>query len=215
MPAFVEPALATTANGAAGSARSSAAASAGPVRRPRSSWGTESRSTSITRAADATDECTVSAGGDRQRAGVRRPGLAAAAWRAATRAERLPAEPPETKHAAGVARASRRARRAIASAWFSAQIAPPPSSQPAAIVEDAPTARSNSTLALLGAPGTNARKLGWSVVMVAGASTSVQIRSASSPPIPSGVIVGPAAAVSSSGGTGWSSGCGSAMRRRV
>ncbi len=66
-----------------------------------------------------------------------------------------------------------------------------------------------------GAPGTNARKLGWSVVMVAGASTSAQIRSASSPPIPSGVIVGPAAAVSSSGGTGWSSGCGSAMRRRV
>ena len=69
VPAFVEPALATTANGPAGSARSSAAASAGPVRRPRSSWGTESRSTSITRAADATDECTVSAHAICQRGG--------------------------------------------------------------------------------------------------------------------------------------------------
>ena len=51
--------------------------------------------------------------------------------------------------------------------------------------------------------------------MVAGARTSAQMRSASCPPIPPDVIVAPAARPSSSGGTGWSRGWGSAMRRRV
>ena len=128
MPAFVEPALATTANGPAGSARSSAAASAGPVRRPRSSWGTESRSTSITRAADATDECTVSAHAICQRGGRSPPRASVAAWRAATRAERLPAVPPETKQPpdpAGIPASS----ASQPSTWFSAHTAPPPSSQ--------------------------------------------------------------------------------------
>ena len=61
-----------------------------------------------------------------------------------------PAEPPEHEHAAGVRRACPPRSRATRRAWFSAQIAPAPSIQPAAIVEDAPTIRSNSTLAFVG-----------------------------------------------------------------
>ena len=102
-----------------------------------------------------------------------------------------------------------------ASAWFSAQIAPAPSIQPAAIVEDAPTIRSNSTLAFVGAPGTNASAAGWSVEIVAGASTSPHRRSASSQPIPDAVTVAPTRLSSSDAGTTWSSGCAAAMRFRA
>jgi hypothetical protein len=56
-------------------------------------------------------------------------------------------------------------------------------------VDDALITRSNNTLAFVGAFGTNARNAGWSVEIVAGASTSAHTRSASVPPIPSGVMV--------------------------
>ena len=85
-------------------------------------------------------------------------------------------------------------------------MAPAPSIQPAAIVEEAPTTRSKSADALVGAPGTKAKEAGWSVEIVAGASTSAQTRSASSHPIPSGEIVAPARASSSSAETTRSSG---------
>ncbi len=94
-------------------------------------------------------------------------------------------------------------------------MAPAPSIHPAAIVDDAPTTRSNSTAALVGAPGTNAIDDGWSVEMVAGASTSAHRRNASSPPMPSAVIVSPARRESSSPVAEPSSGCGLAMRLRA
>ena len=128
MPAFVEPALATTAKGPSGSVLSSADDSADPVSRPRSSCATVSRSTSITRAADATDEWTVSAHAICQRGGRAPPRAVVAACRAATSADRLPAVPPETKQPP--ASAGMPARSAIhRSTWFSAHTAPPPSSQ--------------------------------------------------------------------------------------
>ena len=100
-------------------------------------------------------------------------------------------------------------------ASFSPQIAPAPSIQPAAIVDDAPTIRSNRTLAFVGAAGTNASDAGWSVEIVAGARTSVHTRSASSQPIPAGVMVSPARRASSSAGMIPSSGCGFAIRPRA
>ena len=99
-----------------------------------------------------------------------------------------------------------------ARAWFSAHTAPAPSSQLPAYVDEALIARSKSTLAFVGAPGTNARNAGWSVEIVAGARTSAQTRSASSPPMPSAVIVCPARRASSSGETGPSSGGSRRMR---
>ncbi len=78
---------------------------------------------------------------------------------------------------------------------------------------DAPTTRSNRIDASVGAAGTNDKKRGWSTEMHAGASTSPKMRSASTPPIPSGVTVDPAAARSSAGVSGPSSGGGSSRTR--
>ena len=182
--------------------------SAAPVSRPRSSGGTRARRRPSRgprrRRSNARSRMrrTATAAG-------RPPRRAAAACRAATSAERLPAEPPETntppapggkpgevgepRAAPGSRPRSRRRRRASR----------------AAIVEDAPTIRSNSTLAFVGAPGTNASDAGWSVEIVAGARTSAHRRSASSPPMPSGVIVGagPRGQLLG-GGTAPSRGCG-------
>jgi hypothetical protein len=217
VPAFVAPALATTANtlaASSGSRPSRRSRSARPVSRPRSSPRTSTTPTSITRAAVATDECTLSATAIFHPVAGRPPSRAAAADRAATSADRFPAEPPLTN--TPPAPGGNPARSAIQrSAWFSAQIAPAPSIQPAAIVEDAPTTRSKSTAAFVGAPGTNAIDEGWSVEIVAGASTSAHTRRASSPPIPSGVTVAPARRVSSSPVAEPSSGCGLAIRPRA
>ena len=64
---------------------------------------------------------------------------------------------------------------------------------------DAPTTRSKRIDASVGAAGTNERNRGWSTEMQAGANTSPKMRSASRPPMPSGVTVAPARARSSSG----------------
>jgi hypothetical protein len=100
----------------------------------------------------------VSAAANHHRSG-RPPRRASAAWRAVTSAFRFPAEPPETN--TPPAPSGNPARSAIhRSASFSAQIAPAPSIQPAAIVEDTPTIRSNRTEALVGALGTKATDAG-------------------------------------------------------
>ena len=69
VPALVAPADATTANTPSPPSSRSAAASASPVSLPRGSCGTFKTSTSITRAAAATLECTVSQAAKRHRAG--------------------------------------------------------------------------------------------------------------------------------------------------
>ena len=61
IPAFVDPALATTAKSPSTSVRSRASSSRSPVRRPRASEGTWISSTSMTAAAEATEEWAVSA----------------------------------------------------------------------------------------------------------------------------------------------------------
>ena len=106
-------------------------ASAAPVSRPRWSTGASITSTSITRAVEAIDEWASAEAAMRQRAGRSRPAAvraSAAAWRAATSALRLPAEPPDTKQPpveAGMPARSAIQRRAS----FSACTAPEPSSQ--------------------------------------------------------------------------------------
>src|SRR5690242_16474234 len=79
---------------------------------------------------------------------------------------------------------------------------------------DAPTTRSKRIAASVGAAGTNERNLGWSTEMHAGARTSANTRNAARPPIPPGVIVGPAAARRSSCERGPSSGGGSRRTRQ-
>jgi hypothetical protein len=126
MPRLVLPAEATTAKTSSAPCRSSAAASPSPVRR-WSGVGTTSTSTSMTAAEDRTDECTLSATATRQRSG-RPPRRSAAAWRAATSAERLPFVPPwtNTPPASGGRPARSASQRR---AWFSAKTAPAPSYQ--------------------------------------------------------------------------------------
>ena len=118
VPVLVVPAVATTAHtdDASGSA-SSAARSAGPVSRSSGPVGTTSGSTSMIRSVLTSDECAWSASATFQRAGRSR--RSAAADRAATSAERFPADPPETKQppAAGGKSARSASQR---SAWFSA-----------------------------------------------------------------------------------------------
>ena len=67
--------------------------------------------------------------------------------------------------------------------------------------------------ASVGATGTKDRYAGWSTEMQAGARTSPNTRSASSPPIPASVMVCPAMARSSASDRGPSRGGGS-MRIR-
>jgi hypothetical protein len=211
MPVFVVPPVATTAKTLSGSVDPNVPERRSAVIRPEPSWGTGSTSTSITRAAPLIEEWASLEHTTVQRSG-RWPRRSAAVWRAATSPDRFPAEPPETK--TPPAPTGMPARSAIQrSAWFSAQMAPAPSSHPAPMIDEAPTTRSKSTDAFEGAPGTKARLAGWSVESVAGASRSDHTRSASNPPRPPGVIVAPARRSSSSlEGVVPSSGCGCAMR---
>ena len=78
---------------------------------------------------------------------------------------------------------------------------------------DAPTTRSNRIDASVGAAGTNDKNRGWSIEMLAGPSTSANIRNASSPPIPLAVTVLPTIARNSAADRVLSSGGGS-MRMR-
>jgi hypothetical protein len=90
--------------------------------------------------------------------------------RATTRADRFPAEPPETKQppaCAGIA-----ARSAISrSTMFSAWIAPAASSQEMPWMDAQEMSMSNSSEAFVGAAGMNPRKRGLSAEITAGAMT--------------------------------------------
>ncbi len=98
MPKFVEPAVATTAK-TLSPYSSSAARTAAPRSTPSSPTGTPTTSTSITRAAEAIEECASTLQTTRHASGRGFPASAnrsRAASRAATRAERLPSVPPCT-----------------------------------------------------------------------------------------------------------------------
>ena len=126
-PALVEPKLPTTANSPPVPASAIVARSAVPVIRPRSSVGTSSTSTSITRAAACTEACDSSVAAKDHRPGGS-PRSSRARWRAATSADRFAAVPPVTKQPP--APSGKPARPASQSrVWFSAAIAPAPLSQ--------------------------------------------------------------------------------------
>jgi hypothetical protein len=99
--------------------------------------------------------------------------------RATASADRLPAEPPETKHPPDVER--RPASRAITrSTLFSAAIAPDASSQEMPWIETHDTSMSNSRLAFVGADGMKPRNRGLSSAITLGAITDVYTSSTSS-----------------------------------
>ena len=115
------------------------------------------------------EECASSLTATRQRrpadAG---PALRLATSRATTRADRFPAEPPETKHPPAVGGIP--ARSAISrSTMFSAWIAPAASSQEMPWMDAQEISMSNSSEALVGAAGMNPRKRGLSAEITAGA----------------------------------------------
>jgi len=98
--------------------------------------------------------------------------LRLAVSRATTSADRLPAEPPETKHPPAVSGSP--ARSAISrSTWFSACTAPAASSQEMPWMEAQDTSMSNSSAAFVGAAGMKPRKRGLSAEITAGASVEV------------------------------------------
>ena len=170
MPAFVVPAVATTTAIEPGSgSAATAAAAASPV----SWWSgvvTTRASISSSRSVFEIDECASALTSARQRPGTR-PRAAAlrlAISRATASADRLPADPPDTKQppaeSGSPAFAARRART-----WFSAWIAPAASSHEMPWIDAHETSMSNSSAALVGAAGMNPRNRGLSAEMTAGA----------------------------------------------
>ena len=81
--------------------------------------------------------------------------------RATTRADRLAAEPPDTKHPPGLGGIPASSAKKL-SAWFSAITAPAASSHEVPCSDEADTTMSNSSDAFVGAAGTNARNRGLS-----------------------------------------------------
>ena len=95
-----------------------------------------------------------------------------AASRATSSADRLAADPPDTKHPP--ADSGSPARSAIRrSTWFSAWIAPAASSQEMPWIEAQETSMSNSSAAFVGAAGMKPRKRGLSAEITAGATHEV------------------------------------------
>jgi hypothetical protein len=92
--------------------------------------------------------------------------------RATASADRLPADPPDTKQPP--AESGNPARSAITrSTWFSACTAPAASSQEMPWIDAHETSMSNSSDALVGAAGMKPRKRGLSAAITAGASADV------------------------------------------
>ena len=213
IPKFVVPAVATTANNPSTPAARAVRRRFSPVSRPCSSTGTPRKSTSMTSHALLTEECAWVVPATAHRRGSSPARRERAVCRAATSADRLPIVPPGTNTPPAVSgRPARSAtqRRAAFSAWT----APAPSSQLPAYSAEAPTTRSNSVLASVGAQGMNDRNRGWSVEMHAGASSVVNRSSAAAPPSPVAVMVAPATSSSSAGVRGPSRGTGSIRSRR-
>ena len=214
MPKFVEPAVATTAK-TLSPCSSRAARTASPRRVPSSPTGTPTTSTSITRAAEAIDECASMLQTTRQRSGRDRPAASSrsrAASRAATRAERLPSVPPWTNTPPAPA-GNPNSAASQRSTSFSACTAPAPSSHDPPYRALAETTRSKAAAAFVGALGMNDRYRGSSVVMQAGARTCWKMPRAFAAPMPCSSIVRPARRVSSAGGSGLSRGVSSDSSR--
>jgi len=125
------------------------------------------------RSALVMEECASSLTATRhRRPAAPDPALRLATSRATTRADRFPAEPPETKQPPALAGIP--ARSAISrSAMFSAWIAPAASSQEMPWIDAQEISMSNSSEALVGAAGMNPRKRGLSAEITAGAMTEV------------------------------------------
>ena len=172
MPAFVVPAVATTAATLPGSPSSSIAArSAGPVSR-WSSVRTTSASSSSSRRVLTTEECASEPTATRSRLRAVPGDRSLAVSRATASAERLPAEPPLTK--APPADGGRPARSASRRrTWFSACTAPAASSQEMPWIEAHETSMSNSSDAFVGAEGMKPRNRGLSAEMTEGAIVEV------------------------------------------
>ena len=118
----------------------------------------------------------ITADHDAQSAG--RPPGALAVSRATARADRLPADPPETKHPPDVV-GSPASWAITRSTLFSAAIAPDASSQEMPWIEAQDTSMSNSRLAFVGAAGMNPRNRGLSAEITLGATTEVYTPSTS------------------------------------
>src|ERR1700733_15899776 len=100
------------------------------------------------------------------------PALRLAVSRATTRADRFPAEPPDTKQPP--APSGIPARSAISrSTWFSAWMAPAASSHEMPWIDAHEISMSNSSDALVGAAGMKPRNRGLSAEMTAGARHDV------------------------------------------
>ena len=117
------------------------------------------------------EECASTLTTTRNRCGREaEPARCLAASRATASADRLPADPPETKHPPAVD--GMPASFAISrSTEFSAAIAPDASSQEMPWIDAQETSMSNSRLALVGAAGMKPRKRGLSAEITLGAMT--------------------------------------------
>ena len=166
-----------------------------PVSRPRSSPGTSTARRRPSRGPPSrprSARCRPAA--TFHPAGAGAPSRSAAAARAATSADRLPAEPPGHEARRRPRREARPGRRPIAAPGSRPRSRRRRRSSPPRSSTRRPPPGRTGPRPCVGAPGTNAIDDGWSVEIVAGASTSLQMRRASSPPMPSGVIVSPARA---------------------
>ncbi len=161
IPALVVPAVATTPM-ASSPLGWPARVAAKPSPVIRWFWhGTVNASTPSTASALPTDEWASSLMAMRGRSGAPPPRRWEAVSLATINADRLPAEPPETKHppdSGGSPARSERTRRA----WFSAPTAPAASIHDVPCNDEQATTMSNSSAALVGAAGMNERKRGLS-----------------------------------------------------
>ena len=174
MPALVVPPVATTpTTSAARGWPSKVEASPDPVSR-WSSHRTRRASTPNTWSALPTEEWASSLIATTGRAGARSPRRWPAVSRATISAERLPADPPETKHPPAPSGRPASSPR-TPSAWFSAATAPAASIQDVPWSEEQATTMSKSRDALVGAAGMNDRNRGLSQETTAVASSLSKI----------------------------------------
>jgi hypothetical protein len=171
MPAFVVPEVQTTATTSVTSgSRASAASTDARVSR-WSSVSTVSASISSRRRVLTIEECASVLTTTRGRRPARvAPSRCFAVSRATASAERLPADPPETK-VPPAPRGSPASSAISRSTEFSAAIAPDASSHEIPWMEAQETTMSKSRLAFVGAAGMNPRNRGLSAEMTLGAIT--------------------------------------------
>ena len=174
MPAFVVPDVQTTA-AMFGASLGTASRTVSAVSR-WSGVSTTSASISSSRNVLTIDECASEPTTTRSRPLA--PRLFAVS-RATARADRLPAEPPDTKHPPEVV-GSPASCAITRSTLFSAAIAPDASSHEMPWIDAQETNMSNTRLAFVGAAGMKPRKRGLSAEITLGAITDVYTPSTSS-----------------------------------